>query len=173
MTERNEREIEILNRLSQHYFSVLPAEYRTYCSLTAEVSRRVLLQHGIRAVLMPCQVWHSRPSGTHHVVGFVGRGSSAAKWDGHVVCATPGFIIDAALHHFEREFQLPVPPVVVASRNQLSSQSIAVTTLSTGDTLLWLNPPPLRKGSLRIPQSPEAVVSDLTASLSLQSRISP
>lgn len=158
-----EHEAHLLSTLAARYFAVIPQQYRTYCSLTAEVSRRVLKHFGVEASLLPCQVWCSSTNGEHHVVGFVGRGSTATKWDGHVVCITNAYVLDASLHHFEREFSVPVPAVLAVQRTRLTSQSIAVATLAGGQTLLWLQPP--HSGSVRIPKAPTELVNELAQKL--------
>lgn len=149
--------------LEDRFFSVIPSIYRTHCSLTAEVCTRVLRHFGIPAEMMPCQLWCSRPQGRHHVVGFVGRGSTPEKWDGHVVCATPDHLIDTALHHLQREFSVSVPDVLAVNRNRLTSQSIAVTTLAGPVTLQWLHPP--RECRVDIPGAPTDLVADLASRL--------
>lgn len=79
------------------------------------------------------------------------------------LCITNGYVLDAALHHFERVFSVPVPAVLAVQRNRLTSQSIAVATLAGGQTLLWLKPP--HSGSVRIPKAPTELVNELAQKL--------
>lgn len=156
-------EASLIALLAKRFFLVVPQQYLTYCSLTAEVSRVVLQHFGLQAELVPCQLWCAQPNGRHAVVGFVGRGAQPGKWDGHVVCATEDHILDAALHHLERDFSIPSPMAVVVRRNRFASQSFAALTVAGCGNLLWLRPPPL--DSLEIPLAPKDLVEDLAAQL--------
>src|SRR5687767_9250888 len=110
-----EKELLIANTLVTNFYKIVPLEYRTFCSLTSRISKSVLSHFGVKADLLPCQIWLVTPE-QNFVVGFVGKAPDPKKWDGHVVCGAGDFIIDAALHHFTREFDLNVPLIAAAPR---------------------------------------------------------
>ena len=105
----------LLDRLARSFYEVVPHEYKTYCSLTARIAQRVLQRFGIACECVPCQVWYSQPH-HHYVIGFLGPQNpnhNPGKWDGHVVCCTDRWLLDTATHHFQREFGLTAPDVVL------------------------------------------------------------
>lgn len=152
----------LVGALAQVLFEVLPSEYQTHCTLTATVARAALRRLGQDATVVPCQVWMGTP-GHSYVVGFVGAEPQPGKWDGHVVCLCGNQLLDAALHHFRREFGLQAPQVSVAHLVGLPSQIIARQTLADGATLKWVHPPP--GSSTDFDPPPAALVDDLAARL--------
>lgn len=136
-----EAESKILTLLGKVYFDVVPLEFRTYCALTAAVSRAALARLGLEAELLPCQMWYVLP-GKNFVVGFTGARDGEPKWDGHVICAAGDWFVDAAVHHFRADFRLDVPPVIVGRRFLVPAQAIARVDLSATTMLWWHRPPP-------------------------------
>ncbi len=127
--------------LAHAFYQVVPHDLSTYCSLTSRISQAALSLLGIRASLLPCQVWLSVP-GNNYVVGFLGNQPRAGKWDGHVVCSVGDWFIDAALHHFKNEFDQDTPAVVAARKFQARTLAIARVDLSATHRLVWMAPPP-------------------------------
>ena len=148
--------------LADVFFQVLPGEYRTYCTLTATVACTALTRLGHAAQVVPCQVWMG-VGDRRYVIGFVGAAPQVRRWDGHVVCLCGGVLLDAALHHFSREFGLQAPNVAVARQVGLPSQVIARQSLPGGATLKWMHPPPGAGTDFDPP--PAALVDDLAARL--------
>ena len=162
MAPKLEREQALIDALARAYFQVVDLQYRTACMLTATVSCAVLRHFGLDAQVAPCQVWCSLP---HHnyVVGFVGNAPKDGKWDGHVVCTTDQFLIDAALFHFPKEFGLETPWVAVVQRISVPSQMIARHELAADQTLKWLYPPP--DSDTHYPEVPQTLVQELAGKL--------
>lgn len=120
-------EAHLLEQLAQCFYTVVPERYKTYCSFTSAIAQTVLQQVGLDCQRVPCQVWYSQP-GRHYVVGFFNDGdanANPAKWDGHVVCCTDNFLLDTATHHFQREFDVPVPDVAVVPLFGIRSSVLA------------------------------------------------
>ncbi len=162
MAPNIERERALVDALANAYYEVLDQGYRTGCMLTASVSCAVLEHFGVQAQVTPCQVWYSL---AHHnyVVGFVGSAPQKDKWDGHVVCTSTNFLLDAALFHFKREFDMDVPWVASVQRIPVASQMMARYELPSGQSLKWLNPPP--GSDTQYPEVPKGLVQELAGKL--------
>ena len=149
----------LINQLARAFYEVVPTDYRTYCSFTSQIVAQVLEHFGVPCQRVPCQLWYCQP---HHiyVVGFLGPGNPAynpEKWDGHVVCCADHILIDAATHHFEREFKLPVPWVVTTPMFGFPTPALARASLGEHDVLLW-QPPPAHADT-RLPEEPQDLVA--------------
>ncbi|MES2627045.1 MAG: hypothetical protein V4628_17290 [Pseudomonadota bacterium] len=162
--EINERELLVTNTLVENFYKVLPLELRTYCPVTSLICKNVLLHFGIKADLLPCQVWLVTPD-HNFVVGFTGNTSTPQKWDGHVVCATENLIIDAALHHFSKEFDLNVPLAAAVLRFQMSTQVIARHDLNEKNGLWWHCPPSAPEIDVTVPEQPTDVIAKYSAQM--------
>lgn len=130
----------MIDTLATAIYEVVPLQYRTFCSFTAAISQSVLDHFSIPSRLLACQMWYCT-SDRNYVVGFVGAKPIQDKWDGHVVCCTEGYFIDAATFHFSREFGLDVPSVVTGETFKLPAQIISRANLSNGSSLWWFHPP--------------------------------
>jgi hypothetical protein len=159
-----ERELLIVKALADNFYKIVPLEYRTFCSLTSRISKAVLLHFGIKAELLPCQIWLVTPE-QNFVVGFTGKPATPKKWDGHVVCSGENFIIDAALYHFTREFDLNVPHVAATPRFLVPTQVIAQLHLNAGNGLWWHCPPTYEGIDMNIPDEPQEVITKFSAQL--------
>jgi hypothetical protein len=148
-------ELLVLNRLGTHFYAVVAPEYRTYCAFTSRIAKAVLDHYGVPCELQPCQMLYSRPDHIH-VVGFLGQ-QHAGKWDGHVVCRVGNWLLDTALHHFEREFQCAVPWVVAIPRFSFPTQALAKWQISATDCIWWQQPP--QGMDPQPPHQPESMVS--------------
>lgn len=129
----------LFERLAGAFYEVVPVQYRTYCSFTSQIMQRVLQHFGVRCERVSCQVWYTKPDHIY-VIGFLGK-QNPGKWDGHVVCCADGILIDAATHHFEREFGLGVPWIVMTQMFAFPTTAIAHRALNATDALWW-HPPP-------------------------------
>ncbi|MBH9576674.1 hypothetical protein [Inhella proteolytica] len=134
-------QVALVDRLAHSLYQVVPARYKTYCAVTAGVCLRVLQACGVPAQLQPCQLWHLGPH-HNHVIGFIGGRHKPGTWDGHVVCAAGHLLIETAAQHFDVQFGLPCPWVVVTPRVELPTQALARAELSEGNSLMWMQPPP-------------------------------
>ena len=148
----------LLDRLARSFYEVVPHEYKTYCSLTARIAQRVLQRFGIACECVPCQVWYSQPH-HHYVIGFLGPQNpnhNPGKWDGHVVCCTDRWLLDTATHHFQREFGLTAPDVVLTPLFAIPSTALAYLQLQDSNALWWHTPP--MQADTQAPEEPPALV---------------
>jgi len=161
---KRQAEYKLLSRLQAAYFDIVPVEYQTFCTLTATVTESVMRHYGFGASVKTCQVWYKQ-NGTNHnfVIGFLGRKPTENKWDGHTICLTDHAIFDAAMFHFQREFEIQIPPISIVNRITVRSHLIASTKLSNGSRVSWLNPPP--NANLSIPKVPSSLVKQLAVKL--------
>jgi hypothetical protein len=130
----------IVDKLRLAYYEVVPAEFRTFCSLTSRISQAVLTQLGISTELMPCQLWYTNQT-QNYVVGFLNNPSPTQEWNGHVVCRAGNVIIDAATQNLEVKLGVTVPWVVVARRFMVTTQLISRARLDDQAMLEWFYPP--------------------------------
>lgn len=128
-----------MQALGNHFYEVVPPSYATYCSFTSRISKAVLEHFGLACQLVPCQIWYCKPDHTY-VIGFLGQ-SKPNKWDGHVVCRADNWIVDAAIHHFSKEFGLSVPKVVSTTCFEFPTQPLATWQISSTDSVWWQQPP--------------------------------
>lgn len=133
-------EIQIVDRLRLAYYEVVPAEFRTFCSLTSRISQAVLSKFSIVNELMPCQLWYTHQT-QNYVVGFLNKQVPTAEWNGHVVCRAGNVIIDAATQNLEVKLGVQVPWVVVARRFMVTTQLISRARLDNNAMLEWFYPP--------------------------------
>lgn len=150
---------ELVEKLARAFYTVVPPELKTYCAFTSAVVQKVLQHHGAACKLVPCQIWYSQP-GHDYVIGFLGRNSpqqTPHKWDGHVVCCTDDWLVDTATHHFQREFGLSVPSVVVAPLFTFPTTALAHKRINEVDALWWHAPPV--HADTRLPEEPLELVN--------------
>lgn len=128
-----------LTTMATHYFAVIPAEYKKYCILNAQICQEVLRHFNIASIFLPTQLWCVDEQ-TNYVVGFVGNAPAPGVWDGHAVCATNEYIFDASLVHLRNEHGLNVPDVAIGERFKLPTHAIARHNLD-GMRLWWHDAP--------------------------------
>jgi hypothetical protein len=156
-------EYEVVNELARSFYSIVPAQYRTYCALTASIAREALRRFGFEWELLPCQLWYAGPD-RNHIVGFSGRKPEGnAQWDGHVVCASARWFMDTTLDHLRVSLGIQAPILLVGNRFQVTSQTIARHDLGPGERLWWLHPP--TGADTRVPGQPLEVVERMAAAL--------
>ena len=131
--------VTLINQLAHCFYTVVPEQYRTYCAFTSEIIQKVLTHFGVRCERIPCQIWYTQP-GHLYVIGFLGK-DDPQKWDGHIVCCADGHLIDAALHHFEREFGLQVPWVITTPMLSFPTPALAHVNMNSSDAIWWQPPP--------------------------------
>lgn len=129
----------LIERLAHHFYQVVPSQYKTYCAFTSQIVQKVLVHFGVPCERVPCQIWYVKPDHIY-VIGFLGK-NEPHKWDGHVVCCAQNILIDTATHHFEREFDLKVPWVVITRMFEFPTTSMAHMNVNATDTLWWQPPP--------------------------------
>lgn len=133
-------EARVVDALVLNLYEVVPEEYQTHCTLTSRIAKSALNAMGIVADLQPCQIWYA--TATHsYVIGFSGRPLVPGKWDGHVICMTKFHFIDAATHHFKRDFGLAVPRVVAGRRFLVPGHVMGRVDLGADNHLWWHEPP--------------------------------
>ena len=141
MSESQERSphAQLIDKLAHSFYQVVPEQYRTYCSLTSAIIEQVLTHFGVPCKRVPCQIWYTKPDHIY-VIGFLGK-SEPGKWDGHVVCCADGILIDAAVHHFAREFGLQVPWVITTPMFAFPTPALAQMNINSTDAIWWQPPP--------------------------------
>ena len=155
----------LIHQLARDFYAVVPTDYRTFCAFTSQIVQKVLEHFGVSCQRVPCQLWYCQPRRIH-VLGFLGPSNPAYKpdkWDGHVVCCADHILIDAATHHFEREFGLPVPWVVTTPMFGFPTTALARASLGEHDALLWQSPPV--HADTRPPEEPPALVAQYAHAL--------
>lgn len=162
MDPHRDGEQSFIDALAHAYYEVVDAQYRTACTLTASVSCAVLRHFGYEAQTVPCQLWYSRPQ-RNYILGFVGNTPTPGKWDGHLVCISGRYLLDASLYHFHKEFSLDVPWVAAVPRVPVPSQILARHELPGGHALKWLHPPPA--SDTHYPEVPQTLVQTLAQRL--------
>jgi hypothetical protein len=136
-----ERELAAVAAVTRSFFTVVPARYSKYCALNASIAAHALHRLGVACEVVPCQVVCSLPNGVNTVVGFVGAAHGADRWDGHAICASGSWFIDAALSHLSDEFRIEAPAIVAGRRVTFVSQAIARHDLSPTHRVWWHHPP--------------------------------
>lgn len=152
---------ELIHQLAHCFYKVVPEEYRTYCAFTSEIIQKVLTHFGVPCERVPCQLWYTQPDHIY-VVGFLGK-DDPTKWDGHVVCCADGHLIDAALHHFEKEFGLPVPWMITTPMLSFPTPALAHIQIN-GAHGIWWQPPPTGANT-QPPAEPQDLVQQYAEAL--------
>lgn len=155
-------ERQTLTTLANVFYEVVPLKLRTYCHLTAEISKTVLQDFGISATVVPCQLLCA-VADSNYVIGFVGSPSKDAKWDGHAICVAGDWFIDAAISHLQIQFGIDVPPVAFAPRFTLPTQVISRIDCGERQSLWWYQPP--HGADTRMPEEPASVIFDYSSHL--------
>jgi hypothetical protein len=131
-----------IKALAHHFYSVVPFHLNICCALTARVSVAALQRCGIEARLLPCQLWYTAPR-QNYIVGFYEQERSVSGWwDGHVICATDGWFIDAAVRHLRNGVGVEVPDILGGPRFKLRAQAIARWDRNDTERVWWHHPPP-------------------------------
>jgi len=100
----------------------------------------VLKHFGFEATLYACQVRHYSSNGTY-AVGFVEGKLATSQWNGHVICKTKNWFIDAALFTFKKNFKVEVPLVVGIRAGDFEQHQFAQYDLDDGSVLRWFQVP--------------------------------
>ena len=130
----------ILEKLTNHFFEVVPLELSTFCAVDSKIACAVLNHFGIEASLYACQVRNYSSKGIY-AVGFVSDKLPQGQWNGHVICKTKNWFIDSSLFTFKKKFNLEVPLVVGIRADDFEQQQFAHYSLSDGSELKWLQAP--------------------------------
>jgi len=91
-----------------------------------------------------------------YAVGFVGDKLPQGHWDGHVICKTKNWFIDAALFTFKKKFNLEVPLIVGIRADDFEQQQFAHHSLSDGSEIKWFQAPEGFDKS--IPDEPQEII---------------
>jgi hypothetical protein len=158
----------VVQTLAQQFYTVVPRDYRTYCTFTASVACAALRGLGVPADLLACQMWCVTPQ-DNYVVGFLDHAPiDKDRWNGHVICVAGNCFIDAAVCNFERDFQLQVPTIVHGKMFGESTTVIARVNISragmpTPLQLWWHHA--ARSVNAAVPDAPAKMVADFAARL--------
>lgn len=161
-TTLTDRKVRLGYALAEHFYEVVPLKYQTYCALTSSILKNVLHLFGIKAELVPCQVWCVSHE-SNFVVGFLDVAPKLHKWNGHVVCDAGDFIIDAAIKHFDIEFGLTVPAIVRSRKFLVPTQVISRHNLNERLQLWWHHPP--EGVDVTIPNEPSELITKYATQL--------
>ena len=151
----------LLQALGRHFYEVVPLKYATYCSFTSRIAKAVLVHFGLPCELQPCQIWYCQPDHTY-VIGFLGR-PAKGKWDGHVVCRSGQWLLDTSIHHFAKEFDLPVPYVVSSACFEFPTQALSKWDVNASDRVWWHHPP--QGADVMPPEEPQEIIDGYAAKL--------
>lgn len=141
MPKLNPSQVAVVTALKENFFEVVPEHFKSFCALNASIVHHTLARFSITSTLQPCQLWCATPT-RNVVIGFIHETPLPGRWDGHVVCTAKDWLVDAALIHLRREFDIHVPDIVAIPRFHIRSQTIARADLDATNRLWWLNPPP-------------------------------
>jgi hypothetical protein len=152
----------ILEKMTQHFFDVVPLELSTYCAVDSRIACAVLNHFEIPAELYACQMRHYSKNGIY-AVGFVGDKLASGQWNGHVVCKTKNWFLDAALYTFKKKFNLDVPLTVGIKADDFEQPQFAHHVLSDGSELKWFQVPD--GFDKKIPDEPLEIIQKYSQSL--------
>lgn len=141
-------------KLARQFYKVVPEGYKTFCAFTYHITQLVLRHFGVPCHRVPCQVWYTQPQKIH-VIGFLGQ-NHPDKWDGHMVCCTDSLLIDTAVHHFERDFAVQVPWVILTRLFEFPSTAIAHLSMGATEGIWWHHPP--AGADITPPEEPQEMV---------------
>ena len=130
----------ILEKLTNQFYEVVPLELSTFCAADSKIACAVLNHFGIEATLYVCQMQHNSSNGIY-AVGFVGDALPQGQWNGHVICKTKNWFIDAALFTFKKKFNLEVPLIIGIKADDFEQYQFAHYNLSDGSELKWFQAP--------------------------------
>ena len=152
----------ILKKLQQHFYDVVPPHLKTYCVVDSQIACQVLNRFNIEAILYPCQMRHYSSKGIY-AVGFVEEKIPSTQWNGHVICKTQNWFLDAALYTLSKNFQIEVPLVLGIRADDFEKQEFAHYNLSDGSVLRWFQPPKYFES--KIPEEPQEIIQKYTKDL--------
>lgn len=151
----------VLTTLGKVFYEAVPLDYQTYCVLTSRIAQATLRFFGLDAKVIPCQVWHAGAD-KNYVLGFH-QTASPRQWNGHAICMAEGWLIDAALHHFRKEFGLNVPNIVVKKSFEITSNVISRLDLGPQERIWWHQPP--NSLNTAIPEEPAEMIAEFSSRL--------
>lgn len=152
----------VLKKLTNQFYEVVPLELSTFCAVDSKIACAVLNHFGIEATLYVCQMRHYSSKGIY-AVGFVGDKLPQGQWDGHVICKTQNWFIDAALFTFKKKFNLEFPLAVGIRADNFEQHEFAHYILSDGSELKWFQAPDGFDKS--IPDEPSEIIKKYTQKL--------
>ena len=152
----------ILEKLKNQFYEVVPLELSTFCAVDSKIACGVLNHFGIEATLYVCQMRHYSSKGIY-AVGFVGDKLPQGQWNGHVICKTKNWFIDAALFTFKKKFNLQVPLAVGIRADNFEQHQFAHYNLSDDSEIKWFQAPDGFDKS--IPDEPFEIIQKYTQEL--------
>ena len=150
-----EFEKNILKKLEQHFYDVVPHQLKTYCVVDSQIACNVLNHFDMEASLYPCQMRHYSSKGTY-AVGFVEGKISSTQWNGHVICRTKNWFLDASLFTLSKNFQVEVPLAIGIKAIDFDNHKFARYDLDDGSILRWFQVP--ENFDSTIPEEPQEIV---------------
>jgi hypothetical protein len=109
----------------------------------------------MEATLYACQMRHYSSKGIY-AVGFVEGKLAPSQWNGHVICKTKNWFIDATLHTLNKNFKVEVPFIVSTKASDFENHQFAQYDFDDGSVLRWFQPP--ENFDLTIPDEPQEIV---------------
>lgn len=157
-----EIEQDVLKKLTNQFYEVVPLELSTFCAVDSKIACAVLNHFGIEATLYVCQLRHYSSKGIY-VVGYVDDKPPQGQWNGHVICKTKNWFIDAALFTFMKKFNLEVPLSVGIRADNFEQHQFAHYIIGDGSELKWFQAPDGFDKS--IPDEPFEIIQKYTQEL--------
>ena len=152
----------ILKKLQQHFYDIVPPQLKTYCIVDSQIACQVLNHFDMEASLYLCQMRHYSSKGIY-AVGFVEQKIPSTQWNGHVICKTRNWFLDASLYTLSKNFQIEVPLVVKVRADDFEKQEFAHHNISEGSVLRWFQAP--EKFDPKIPEEPEEIIQQYAKEL--------
>jgi hypothetical protein len=153
--ERQELAKKLLKKSSDVFYDIVPEKYKTYCVLVSSIAKFAIQANGLNAKLTACQVWYTNAE-TNYAIGFTGV-DKPGKWDGHVICSSNGYFIDASTSQLKIK-DSEVPEIVFGPLMPKFSTVLARYSIDRERSVWWHQVSKLRSIEA-IPTEPHELVS--------------
>jgi hypothetical protein len=153
--ERQELAKKLLKKSSNVFYDIVPEKYKTYCVLVSSIAKFAIQANGLNAKLTACQVWYTNAE-TNYAIGFTGV-DKPGKWDGHVICSSNGYFIDASTSQLKIK-DSEVPEIVFGPLMPKFSTVLARYSIDRERSVWWHQVSKLRSIEA-IPTEPHELVS--------------
>jgi len=153
--EKQERAEKLLKQMSDVFYDVVPETYKTYCVLVASIAKFALRANGLDAKLTVCQLWYTNAE-INYAIGFTGV-DKPGKWDGHVICTSRGYFIDASTSQLKAK-DGQVPEVVFGPLMPNFSTVLARYSIDR-ERSVWWHPVSKLRSMEAIPKEPTELIS--------------
>lgn len=153
--ESQELAKKLLKKINDVFYDIVPEKYKTYCVLVSSITKFAIQANGLSADLIPCQVWYTNAE-TNYAIGFTGV-DKQGKWDGHVICSSHGYFIDASTSQLKIK-DSKVPEIVFGPLMPKFSSVLARYSIDR-ERSVWWHPVSKFRSMETIPTEPYELVS--------------